>query len=287
LRSSQAALPQSDEADAADGTNVDLAIAFAADADEVAVSDGAADTNDDAVSDGAADADDAAVPDDAADADQAAVSDNAADADDAAVFDDAADADDAAVSDNAADANDTADSDDAADADDHPNSDFDLDSDQDLDTPNATARGGFITPSAGDGQKFKEDAGHVHLSPEERKALVPTSPLDTPKGAQLEKAAALVKGKSSDIPVRGNADSDDEVIILGETRGTGEIPPSQATRASSHGRAPRRPLAPWAAQEDKEHDIFTSQHGNTSAAVNASARSRRSTTIQGETFKLE
>ena len=118
----------------------------------------------------------------------------------AAVSDDAADADDAAVSDDAADANDAADSDDAADADDHPNSDFDLDSDQDLDTPNATARGCFITPSADDGQKFKEDAGHVHLSPAEKNALVPASPLDTPKGAQLEKAAASVKGKSGDIP---------------------------------------------------------------------------------------
>jgi hypothetical protein len=68
LRSTQAPLSQSDEADAVDSTNVDRAIAFADDADDVAGSEGAVDAADDAVSNGAADSDNA---DDAADSDNA------------------------------------------------------------------------------------------------------------------------------------------------------------------------------------------------------------------------
>ena len=255
LLRSQASLPSSDEADAVD--SVDRAIAFADEAEDVAGSESAVDAADDVVSNAAADSDNA---DGSAQAD----SDNA---------DDSAQADSDNADDNAGASDDAVSND--ADADEAPNSDFDSDSDdQDLEMQNSTARGGFITPSAVEGEKNEADAGLAHtLSPKERKVPMPASPLNTPKGAQLEKAAAPVKGKSSDLPVRGNADSDDDVIIVSETLGTGEIPPGQVTKASVHGRAPRRPLAPWVAQEDVIHDAFTLQQGNASAAVNT-ARSR-------------
>ena len=246
LRSSQTALDFDPiQADAADAADADPTVVF-----EDPNAAGAEDDNPDAVSDaGHSDADSDVGQDDAA----------------------SKASNDAAGSEESEGAAET------SDAEGQRNSDFIMDSEgqeEDLDLPHATARGGFITPIAVSGQKSKEDAGH-NFSTKERK-VGSASPLNnTPKSAQPERAAASVKGKCSDAPVRGNADSDDEVVITGETRATGEIPPSQASRASVHGRAPRRPLAPWTSQEDKEQDTFTTtQHEANAAVNNVSVRSR-------------